>query len=176
MSTPARVSLVVASTLLLLLSTSCSKSTTVNWPGVPFHEVRLYAYNFIIDPSNPLPPLFNNDGTPHASVINSPGLRLDHEQQRRLLEILRSPKEQTEAYGCGFNPRHAIVFFDDAGKSAAQMLICFECKVFEEVPEAFDGRKQSLDYARLADFMREVGLPVFSSYSEYEAYARDLKK
>lgn len=187
MSTPARDSLFVVLTLLLLSSASCSKSTTVNWPGVPFHEVRLYAYNFVepepkrvggvLVQSGPYyGELFNDDGSMVSSVINPDGVVLNDEQRGRLLEILQTPKEQTVFSLCGFNPRHAVVFYDNAGNRVALMRVCFECLQFHEEPKAYDRPKRSLDFGTLARFMDEMGLPVFSDRSEYEDYARDLEQ
>jgi hypothetical protein len=187
MSTPARDSLFVVLTLLLLSSASCSKSTTVNWPGVPFHEVRLYAYNFVepepkrvgeflMQPGPYYGELFNDDGSMVASVINPDGVVLNDEQQGRLLKILQTPKEQTMFSGCAFNPRHAVVFYDEAGKRVSLLRVCFECMQFGEEPKAYDRPKQSLDYGALADFMEEMGLPVFMDRSKYKEYARDLEQ
>jgi hypothetical protein len=105
----------------LLLSTA-SLLAGAPWPGVPFTEVRAYAWpddkhtEAVILPGMALKP----------GVINKDGALLSPEQTKRSLAAVTLKHPDHPVAAC-YLPHNAFVFYDAAKKPVAFVEVCFGC-------------------------------------------------
>jgi hypothetical protein len=102
------------------------------WPGVPYAEVRGYAYNYV----SPVfdvrgrqlmnAPLVDENGQLGSSVANKSGARLSPEQVQRLIHAIIGMHPAHLTARC-WKPHHGFVFYDTRGKAVAWVEVCFEC-------------------------------------------------
>ncbi|MDJ1505146.1 hypothetical protein [Xanthocytophaga agilis] len=98
------------------------------------------------------------------------------EKQIREIETLFTKTSEDDMYGMGadcFNPRHAIVYYDDQHRPTNALLVCFECGRIEAFPNTQENLNFYTDNFR--SFFEKLGLPVFDNPIEYEAYIDSLK-
>lgn len=125
--------------------------TRVNWPGVPFAEVRAYCYDYTAEES----PSFFVNGRMHRGVMNPHGAKLDAEQTKRLLDAVTVSQAKQERTPC-YKPHHAFVFYDKAGKVAAVFEMCFGCNRWVETP---NGAPEYINKEALWKLCQDLGLP-----------------
>lgn len=130
---------------------SPATGTKVNWPGVPFSEVRAYCYDYTAEES----PSFFTKGRMHKGVMDPQGVKLTTAQTGRLLAALTVSHPKQDRTPC-YKPHHAFVFYDKGGKVAAVFEMCFGCNRFVETP---DGAPEYIDKAALWTLCQELGLP-----------------
>jgi len=125
--------------LILLGSTSLASP----WPGVPYAEVRAYAYNpengpRVKDRSGHvlMYETIWHDGKLATSVINKSGTLLSATQIARLVQaITKKPSETSILTNC-FDPHHAFVFYDAHRKAVAWVEVCFHCGNIQAHPSS----------------------------------------
>ncbi len=105
------------------------------FPGVPFAEVRAYAYHFdgkyrLNDAVPGCRPgedgLLAKDGTLCPSVV-LPAAYLTRLQVERLVDLFRHPDQETVHVHCGGDPHHAFVFYDASGLPVAEITVDLSC-------------------------------------------------
>lgn len=126
--------------------------TRVNWPGVPFSEVRAYCYDYTAEES----PSFFVKGLIHRGVMDTTGVKLNSAQTKRLLDAVTVSQPKQDRTPC-YKPHHAFVFYDKSGKVAAVFEMCFGCNRWVETP---NGAPEYIDKAALWALCQELGLPV----------------
>ncbi|NUO48693.1 MAG: hypothetical protein HOV80_07540 [Polyangiaceae bacterium] len=102
------------------------------FPGVPFAEVRAFAF----DLENGARPIcsgpLDEDGT-LCSTVARPGVKLSAEQAKKLVALV----QQKSSFGGGskcFLPHHGFVFYDEAGVPVADISVCFMCEMATSTP------------------------------------------
>ncbi len=125
--------------------------TRVNWPGVPFSEVRAYCYDYTAEQQSS----FFINGRMHNGVMNPRGEKLSGSQIEKLLDALTVSQPRQDRTPC-YKPHHAFVFYDRAGKVAAVFEMCFGCNRWVESP---GGTPEYIDKAALWALCQELGLP-----------------
>lgn len=121
-------------------------ATAPDWPGVAYKEVRAYYA------STPFLESFQQAGIPEQ-VEDKDGVLLNADQEQRLISAATTEK-QPEAIAVCWNPRHAFVFYDDAGKAVAEVDVCFECA------NAMGAYTKWPDLGALATLVTDLGLPL----------------
>jgi hypothetical protein len=101
-----------------------------SWPGVPYTEVRAYAYNSKGLGEEPI----IKDGKLNDTVINKDGMLMNKQQVERLIKDVTRESEPFGMANC-FNPRHAFVFYSEDHKPVAQIEVCFECLAYYPKPD-----------------------------------------
>ncbi len=150
--------------LLLLLST-LSLLGDEPWPGVPFTEVRAYAWRddketeAVILPGMTLKP----------GLINKEGALLIAEQVKVLLSAVTGKHTWHPVAAC-FYPHNAFVFYDAAKKPVASIELCFGCFNHRIEPA---GTSQYLDFISLASLFGAHELPM-GEYPDFEAFEKDF--
>ena len=151
--------------ILLLLLSATSLFAGVPWPGVPFTEVRAYAWpddketQAVILPGMALKPgVLNKDGTP-----------LTPDQIRRLCAAIAGQHPPHAVAAC-FIPHNAFVFYDANKKPAAYVEVCFTCLSSRAVPPPFSVWSDLIGLATIFD---ELKLPM-GAYPNLEAFKKDF--
>ncbi len=172
------LSAVIAPAMLLLAScagnsrfspdASPAVGTRVNWPGVPFAEVRGYCYDYTAEFSRH----FFVNGRMHKGVMDPKGVKLTKAQTKRLLDDIAVSQPKAYAGGC-YKPHHAYVFYDAAGKSVGVFEMCFACNEYVATP---DGLPRYINRTDLWQLTREIGLPVGTGNQFYTDACRAGKK
>jgi hypothetical protein len=106
-----------------LLVFAASGATAQDWPGIPYTEVRAFAYNKRGFPDLPIV----KDGQLSRTVLNKHGVVLTAEQTRRLIAGVTGYHPRPESEIMCFDPRHAFVFYNVAKKPVAWVELCFDC-------------------------------------------------
>ena len=156
MSSP-NLSLVTAALAALILSAcqtapSPAPGTRVNWPGVPFKEVRAYCYDYTAEGRSS----FWADGRMHKGVLDPKGVKLSPAQVARLLADITVSQPAAARTNC-YKPHHAFMFFDAKGQVVAVFEMCFGCNQFVATPP---GLPSYIDRANLYQLTHELGLPL----------------
>lgn len=125
--------------------------TKVNWPGVPFSEVRAYCYDYTAEEQGS----FFINGRMHKGVMNPQGAKLNQAQTAKLLAAVTVSQDKQERTPC-YKPHHAFVFYDKSGKVAAVFEMCFGCNRWVETP---NGAPEYIDKAALWSLCQDLGLP-----------------
>ncbi len=159
-----RFSLRAAAALAMLLLASCAgesrfspdaspaPGTRVNWPGVPYAEVRGYCYDYTAEFSRH----FFVNGRMHKGVMDPKGIKLTAAQTKQLLDDITISQPKAYAGGC-YRPHHAFVFYDASGKVAAVFEMCFACNAYVATPT---GLPQYINRDDLWILTQRIGLPV----------------
>ena len=128
----------------------------IEWEFLSFVEVRAYYYN----PSGESGvPILSDDGPLHPSVTNPEGALLSRGQAGRLARAFFTPDGPGWAALCGYTPRHAFVFRDEALRVVAVIELCFQCMLYRISPKA-DFQRIRPDWDALRELVRELSLPV----------------
>lgn len=162
--------LFVAVTLGALVLSSCqtgpkpAAGTRVNWPGVPFKEVRAYCYDYTAESRNS----FWAEGRMHKGVMNPKGVKLSPAQVKRLLTDITVSQPVQVRSNC-YKPHHAFMFFDGSGKVVAVFEMCFGCNRYVASP---GGLPEYIDRTRLYQLTHELGLPLGTGNQFYAEACR----
>ena len=143
---------------------------SATWPDVEYAEVRGYLYFPGGDQTDEAAEEeILKDGKLHPAVVNKEGAKLSPEQVKRLLDAVRPSKISRTGVGCYF-PHHGFVFYDQAGKSVAELSPCFLCGVGRAEP----GNKSltTWRFEDLAKLATELKLPVFKDFDDAASYYR----
>ena len=126
------------------------------WPGVPFAEVRAYAWPVKEQVGVVFSTVITKDGRLEPGALNPKGALLSKSQTDRLLaEQSRRLKGERARSGC-YNPHNAFVFSDQQGKTVAFIEICFDCSNARIQPLDEDCDPQVPVWAEI---FAELGLP-----------------
>jgi hypothetical protein len=64
------------------------------------------------------------------------GLIAEAERSEREVRVSKSPRTSRPRSRCGFDPHHAIVFYDREGAAIAKLLVCFTCSEWIATPQS----------------------------------------
>lgn len=136
------------------------------FPGVPFEEVRMFAFDLSVSDrpicERPLDP----DGSPCATVVQ-PGVALNDAQTKTLLALFKKKSSWGTGASC-FLPHHGFVFYDGEGTPVAEISVCFLCEMMATTPaipkakRRGDGNEYGLGpkaMTALRGLCTELGLP-----------------
>ena len=149
--------------ILFSLLSTISVWAAAQWPGVPYSEVRAFAW----DASLSTDELIHADMSFADGVINKEGTPLSEAQVKRLLQAEARRLNQGRTPGCYF-PHNAFVFYNAQHKPVAFLEICFDCTVSREYPQD-DGADANL--VALAMLCDELKLP-FGMCKTVEEYRK----
>ena len=124
------------------------------WPGVPFAEVRAYAWP--ATEGEPLNKVISDRGKLLPGVLNPKGVVLSKEQVRRLLATQRRRVETRRTVSACYDPHNLFVFLDRRGRMVAFLEICFDCRNTRARPE---DERADPDLPALAAIFSELKLP-----------------
>jgi hypothetical protein len=136
-----------------LLVFGASGATAQDWPGLPYAEVRAFAYNKTGFPDR----LIIENGRLSGTVLNRHGVVLTAEQGRRLIAAVTGYRPRPETETMCFDPRHAFVFYSAAKKPIAWVELCFDCSRALAEPSV-DG--QVYDILALEKLASDLKLPL----------------
>ena len=158
--------------IALLLAAPPTTRAAAGWPGVPYTEVRAYAWPAAVEKGAVVG--IRNGLVPGS--VNPRGVPLNDAQVRRLLAALDSWPRAYPPFSCHI-PRNAFVFRQD-GKIVAVLEICFDCmnQRSETAAEA-NRRFPRLNLPALAGLCEELGVPVgtFPSATAFQKKFRQLR-
>jgi hypothetical protein len=136
---------------ILLFFAPCAFASSP-WPGVPYAEVRGYAFK----DSGPEESIFR-DGKLSSSIINKSGAALTaHQIQRLVRAITRKPPKVIALANC-FDPHHAFIFYDARRKPVAWVDVCFHCHNATVHP--YPSKSYYPDMKALLDLCGQLKLP-----------------
>lgn len=121
------------------------------WPGVPFNEVRAYAW----PSSEPMRQVILAEMKLAEGVINKDGARLSEQQTWRLLSAQARRFKERPVAGCHI-PHNAFVFYDAQQKPVAFLEVCFDCLTSRASPK---DPESDPDFVALATICAELHLP-----------------
>ena len=162
--------LVMTAALGVLILSSCQSTsspapgTRVNWPGVPFKEVRAYCYDYTAEGRSS----FWAEGRMHKGVMDPKGVKLSPAQVKRLLADITVSQPKQPRTSC-YKPHHAFMFFDAKGQVAAVFEMCFGCNQFVATPS---GAPAYIDRTDLYRLTHELGLPLGTGNEFYAEVCR----
>jgi hypothetical protein len=156
--------------LLFFLLPALSSFADNSWPGIPFSEVRAYAWlgdtkkeqaEAVILPGMVLGP----------GVINKDGLLLTPRQVKRLLAAVNGKHPRVPIAAC-YAPHNAFVFYNADRKPVAFVEVCFDCLNYRIEPR---GASDYADLVSLASLFDAQKLPL-GAYSSLGEFRKHLKR
>jgi hypothetical protein len=154
---PAQPDGVVNNSQALRSETSSTASATAPvlaekpWPGVPYSEVRAYAWPAKTGGTRVILPGIKLK----AGVINDGGTLLSPQQVARLLTAVTAMYPYHPEARC-YYPHNAFVFYDSINTPVAYIEICFDCSGYRAEPK---GTADNYDLLALATIFDELKLP-----------------
>lgn len=147
---------------------SPTPGTRVNWPGVPFTEVRAFCYDYTAQLSRH----FYVNGRMHKGVMDPKGTKLTAAQTKRLMDAITISQPKAYAGGC-YKPHHAFLFYDASGKVVAVFEMCFACNEFVSTPE---GLPRYINREALWQLTHDIGLPTGRGNQFYTDAVREYRQ
>lgn len=150
--------------LSALFSVGCSIPHRINlaagtepthWHFGASYEIRAFATNR--KPTNGFANLVRDDQSLISDRAPKSGLRLTGEHARQLRRILYTTGRSDGAAKCGFQPRHAFLFYAANGTVLSSIDICFLCSEYRSAHPCFP---VDLDYQQLNLFVKGLGPPI----------------
>lgn len=138
--------------------------TVVNWPGVPYSEVRAFCYDYTAGPV----PDFLHNGKMHPGVMDPRGVKLTSAQMTRLMRAITVSQPKGDRSPC-YKPHHAFVFYGAKGQVVAVFEMCFGCNRQKSWPA---GTPEYIDRQALWDLTAELGLPLGEGNAFYTQACR----
>ena len=138
--------------LLALWLCVFSPTALAAWPGVPFTEVRAYAWPADLKVDQ----VIASDGQLGPGVLNPQGTILSKAQVRRLLAAQARRVGRVKYRPMCYRPHNAFVFRNAAGRAVAFLEICFDCAEVRLQPK---DERSNPDFAALARIFMELNLP-----------------
>jgi hypothetical protein len=133
-----------------------------DWPGVPFTEVRAYAWPLDLNTDKVILPGMQL----HGRTLKKSGALLSADQTARLLAAQQRKVMQRPKAAC-YVPHNAFVFYDAKRQPVAFLEICFDCLGDRSGPALLlDGDP---DFIALAKIFSELKLPFgrFKTFAEF---------
>jgi hypothetical protein len=130
-----------------------------SWPGVPFASVRA----FVWPADQHLASVVQPDLTPLPGAIDPKGALLSELQTGKLIAAAtrRRPAGRLGLSSC-FEPHHAFIFYDGAGRPVAFFEVCLHYHGYRLAPELPDLEPH---YGDLASLCVELELPLSKDFS-----------
>jgi hypothetical protein len=141
--------------LFLLLFSAASLLAEAPWPGVPYQEVRAFAWFDGRPHIHTEDGLIRDDMSFVDGVINKEGAVLNADQVKRLLKAESRRWKQQRTPGC-YNPHNAFVFFDADHRPVAYLEVCFDCLLSRTSP---NDDQCDPDFLALVGICSELKLP-----------------
>jgi hypothetical protein len=154
-------------------------SSSSRWPFTSFAEVRAYVFdNDGVKSSKDADYSFTKGSyvastTPNEwnpadfhlpkGLINPKGAQLNPAQVEHLLKAANSSRTPPPPADC-FDPHHLFVLYDVSHHPVAYLELCFHCNESREQPSL----NAHLDWSELRRLVRELGLPIFEKWQDYE--------
>ena len=138
-------------TLLAILLAAASLFAGEPWPGVPYTEVRAFAWDGKIETQR----LIGDDFTFVEGVIDKEGAVLSANQIKRLLTA-QARRYKERSFAACYSPHNAFVFYNAEKKPVAFLEICFECLGNRSNPA---DEKSDPDFVALGKICEELKLP-----------------
>ena len=134
------------------------------WAGVPFAEVRAYAWS--ADPSTAaviLPGI-----TLNPDVINKEGAPLTAAKVARLRSAVTGNRPPHGKALC-YSPHNAFVFYNAEKRPVAYVELCFSCLRYTAEPQ---GTAEAFDLIALAKLFEELKLPMgeYLTFAEFKKH------
>ena len=145
------------------LETSAAR---IDWPGVPYSEVRGYFYNLDGAPGAPI----LQNGHLHETVVDTNGARLTQQQIEQLLDAVARPQPPDPVASC-YMPRHAFIFYDSSQtcRFRRDLLRLFDYQTSPSLPHR-------INLSALERLCRDVGLPVLARGKDYRVFKGNPQK
>ena len=149
--------------LLALLFSYLPAPAAEKWPGVPFSEVRAYAWpadtqeEAVILPDKSLLP----------GVLNENGALLTSKEVQRLRNAVTGRHADHPIMAC-YTPHNAFVFIDAKKKPVAFVEVCFTCLMYRAEPA---GVAQNFDLLALAGIFSAHKLPM-GEYRDLQSFRK----
>ena len=138
--------------LFLALIYAAAPVALAAWPGVPFAEVRGYAW----PAGAKMERVVAEDGRLEPGVLNPSGTALSKSQVRRLLAAQARRVGRVKFRPLCYRPHNAFVFRNAAGRAVAFLEICFDCAGVRLQPK---DERSNPDLEALARIFAELNLP-----------------
>ena len=148
---------------LLALFACVDISPAIQLSDPAIHEIRAYVYDYTQEERSHI----TIDGRLHKGVINRAGVKLSHNQRKRLIEAIAKqplPKRIQPLADC-YWPHHGFVFYDRAGQILAHAEVCLQCnrhrgyKILE--------LSYYWDLRDIGKLIGELKLPIFKGDKKY---------
>jgi hypothetical protein len=149
-------------TSLLLSLALALTARAADWPGVPFTEVRAYAWPLELNADEVILPGFKI----RPGALKKSGAVLSPDQTARLLAAQKRKVMQRPKAAC-YVPHNAFVFYNAQHEPVAFLEICFDCLGDRSGPALkADGDP---DFIALAKIFSELKLPFgrFKTFAEF---------
>ncbi len=122
------------------------------WPGLPFAEVRGYAW----PADTKMERVVSDGGRLEPGVFNPQGAVLSKLQVRRLLVAQARRVGRIKFRPMCYRPHNAFVFRNAAGRAVAFLEICFDCAEVRLQPK---DKRSNPDFETIARIFAELNLP-----------------
>ena len=138
------------------------------WPGVKFESVRAYAWPAAQDLEQVVQPNL----TLSPGMVDPRGQALTERQVQKLIAAVtrKRPEGRQSLVSC-FQPHHAFVFYDAAGRPVAFVELCLRyhgCRMSPDLPE------REPHFGDLASLCKELGLALPKDFV-LEDYRREFE-
>ncbi|MGV3459442.1 MAG: hypothetical protein ACO1N9_03190 [Flavobacterium sp.] len=101
----------------------------------------------------------------NKKLVNSSGIKerifLNQKQRKDLLSALFTPRLQSDETMVCFDPRHAILFYNEKSEIIADIEICFDCERIRQSKEFKKSKPFNPDMADLKAVFEEAGIKYF---------------
>ncbi|WP_265594494.1 hypothetical protein [Haloferula sp. BvORR071] len=156
--------------VLALLLLSRGAFAAEEWTGLPFAEVRAYAWPADTNGRQVILPGIKL----REDVLNKEGALLNDDQIKRLQAAVTGKHTQHALMRC-YSPHNAFVFYDSAKKPVAFVEICFDCLGTATQPKSSAEWK---DFPGLAKIFFELKLPVghWPSLEKFNQFFESAKR
>lgn len=131
------------------------------WPHAKWSYAKVYTYDS------------HRNRTPWRTIENvRQSVKLTRTQSQVALKLVHGTLGGHVYTKCPFDPRHAVVFYNQKDEEVAAMVICFECTDSRTYPDYYTTKQKKkygindLAFARAAD----------KAYIKYQRRQRKLKK
>jgi hypothetical protein len=153
-------------TIILFLFSSLSLFAADKWPGVPFNEVRAYAWPADTDTETVVLP----DKSLMPGVLNKNGALLTRDQVKRLRAAVTGKHADHPVAAC-YVPHNAFVFYDARRKPVAFVEVCFACLGYRAEPKA---TAENFDLLALAAIFSEHRLPM-GEHRDFKSFKKAFR-
>ena len=153
-------------TIFLLLFSSLSLFAGEEWPGVPFTEVRAYAWPADTETEAVILP----DKSLMPGVLNKDGALLTREQVKHLRAAVTGKHAAHPVAAC-YVPHNAFVFYDAGKNPVAFVEVCFTCLGYRAEPKA---TAENFDLLALAAIFSEHRLPM-GEHRDFQSFKKAFR-
>ena len=147
-------------------------SAAEEWPGLPFAEVRAYAWP--VDKTKGGGRVIMPGMKLREDVINKDGAVLSPDQIKRLQAAVTGDHAEHGLMRC-YSPHNAFIFYDTGKRPVAFVEICFDCVGSATEPPTAAKWK---DFSALAKIFVELKLPMGSwpDLEKFNSFFKSMKR